>query len=42
VTLLKKGKRISLKREKARNYKVILNVLTAVNKGITPKTAIRN
>jgi hypothetical protein len=37
-----KKKKISLGREKAKNYKMILNALTAGNKSITQKTAIRN
>jgi hypothetical protein len=42
VALLKEKRRANLKKERARNYKVILNVLIAVNKGITPETAIRS
>jgi hypothetical protein len=34
VTHLKEEKRVSLKKEKERNHKRILNALTAENKGI--------
>jgi hypothetical protein len=37
---LKKEKKISLRKEKERNYKKILNALTAVNKDIMQGTAI--
>ena len=39
---LKKEKRINLKKEKERNYKMTLNVLIIGNKDIIRKTAIRN
>jgi hypothetical protein len=42
MTRLRKKRKISLKREKAKNYKVTLNALTAGNKNITLKTATRN
>jgi hypothetical protein len=35
VARLKEKKRVSLKKEKAKNYKMILNALTAENQGIT-------
>jgi hypothetical protein len=34
MTLSKKEKKASLRKEKARNHKATLNALTAVNKGI--------
>ena len=42
VARLRKEKRISLRKEKKRNYKVILNALTVGNKNIMRGTAIRN
>jgi hypothetical protein len=38
----KKEKRANLKKKRVKNHKMILNALTAVNRGITPETAIRN
>jgi hypothetical protein len=42
VTRLKEEKRDSLKKKREKNYKIILNALTAANKNITQGTAIRN
>jgi hypothetical protein len=42
VTRLKKEKRVSSKKEKEKNHKVILNALTMGNKNIMRETAIRN
>jgi hypothetical protein len=39
---LKEEKRVSLKKERERNYKIILNALTMGNKDITQGTTIRN
>ena len=39
---LKEEKEVSLKKEKERNYKVILNALIMRNKDIMRGTAIRN
>jgi hypothetical protein len=35
ATRLKKGKRVSLKKERERSHKIILNTLTVGNKSIT-------
>jgi hypothetical protein len=40
MTRLKKEKRVSLKREKIRSYKVTLNALIMANRDIMPETAI--
>jgi hypothetical protein len=40
VARLRKGKRVSLKKEKERSYKVTLNALTAGNKDIMRGIAI--
>jgi hypothetical protein len=40
VTRLKEEKRDSLRKERERNYKIILNALTVRNKGITQGIAI--
>jgi hypothetical protein len=37
---LKEEKRVSLRKEKERSYKVTLNILTAANKDIMQRTAI--
>jgi hypothetical protein len=42
VARLKKKKKVSLRKERERNYKMTLNALTVRNKGITQGTAIRN
>jgi hypothetical protein len=42
VTRLKEGKRISLRKEKERSHKVILNALIVRNKDIMRGIAIRN
>jgi hypothetical protein len=42
VTRLKKEKKVSLRKEKERSYKMTLNALTMGNKNITQGTAIRN
>jgi hypothetical protein len=42
MALLKKKRGANLRKGKARNYKMILNILTAVNRGITQGTIIRN
>jgi hypothetical protein len=42
VTRLKEEKRISLKKKRVKNYKVILNALIMVNKGIMLGTVTRN
>jgi hypothetical protein len=39
---LKKKKKVSLRKERVRSHKIILNVLIVVNKGIMPGTATRN
>ena len=39
---LKEGKKVSLKKERERSLKMILNALTVGNKSITQGTAIRN
>ena len=39
---LKKGKRVSLRKKKKRNHKIILNILTVRNKNIMRGIAIRN
>jgi hypothetical protein len=38
----KKKKKVNLRKKRKRNYKVILNTLTAENKDIIQETAIRN
>jgi hypothetical protein len=42
VTRLKEKKKVSLKKEKGRNHKMILNALIVGNKNIIRETAIRN
>jgi hypothetical protein len=42
ITRLREKKRVSLKKEKERNYKIISNALTVGNKNIMRETAIRN
>jgi hypothetical protein len=42
VTRLREKKRVSLRKEKERNYKMTLNALTVRNKDIMRGTAIRN
>jgi hypothetical protein len=42
MTRLRKEKRTSLKREEERNYKMILNALIVVNRGIILGIATRN
>jgi hypothetical protein len=42
VARLKKEKKINLKKEKERNYKVTLNTLTVGNKNIMRGITIRN
>jgi hypothetical protein len=42
VTRLRKEKRASLKREKEKSHKIILNILIVVNKGIIPGIVTRN
>jgi hypothetical protein len=42
VTHSKEERKVNLKKKKERNYKIILNILTVGNKGITQETAIRN
>jgi hypothetical protein len=42
MTRLKKKKKINLRKERVRSYKVILNILIIVNKGIMPEIATRN
>jgi hypothetical protein len=42
VARLKEKRKISLKKKRARSYKVTLNALIMVNKGIILGTAIRN
>jgi hypothetical protein len=42
MTRLKKKKKVNLKKEKERSYKVILNILTMGNKNIMRGIAIRN
>ena len=42
MTRSKKKKKISLKKEKERNYKVISNALIAGNKDITQRITILN
>jgi hypothetical protein len=39
---LREKKRVNLKKEKERNYKIILNALTVGNKDIMREIAIRN
>jgi hypothetical protein len=38
VTRLRREEKINLRKEKERNYKIILNILTAESKGITLET----
>jgi hypothetical protein len=42
ITRSKKKKRINLKKVRERSHKVILNILTAESKSITPKITTRN
>jgi hypothetical protein len=42
VARLREKKRVSLKKEKERSHKVILNILTVGNKDIMRGTVIRN
>jgi hypothetical protein len=42
VTRLRKKKEASLKREKEKSYKVILNILIIISRGIMPGIATRN
>ena len=42
VARLEKKRRVSLRKERVKSYKVILNALTAGNKAITRGTAILN
>jgi hypothetical protein len=42
VARLKKKKRVNLKREKERSYKVTLNALIMISRGIMSEIATRN
>ena len=42
MTRLKKGRKVSLRKERERNHKITLNALIMRNKNITQETAIRN
>jgi hypothetical protein len=42
VTRLKKERKINLRKERTRNYKIILNVSIVINKDIMLGTATRN
>ena len=42
VTRLKEKKKVNLRKEREKNYKRILNILTAANKNIMQGTATQN
>jgi hypothetical protein len=42
VARLRKKRKVSLRRERVKNYKTILNTLIVVNKGIILRTTTRN